>query len=54
MYLTFVNLFSHTKTERYLFFPLFFWKEGDTFLCMGCFVLSGEQVGRLVVTGEDR
>lgn len=44
--------FSHTKQRDFFFF--FFWKDGVIFLCMGCFVLFGEQVGRLVVTEEER
>ena len=44
--------FSHTK-QRLFFFSLLI-GEGIIFLCMGCFVLSREQVGRLVVTGEER
>lgn len=49
MYLTFVNLFSY-KTER-LF--SFLGARRVIFLRTGCFVLSEEQVGRLVVTGEE-
>lgn len=41
--------FSHKKT----YFLSFFWREWVIFLCMDCFVLSEEQVGRLVVTGEE-
>lgn len=41
--------FSHTKQRD--IFP--FWREGIIFLCTGCFVLSEEHVGKLVVTGEE-
>lgn len=51
MYLTFVNLFSY-KTERF-FFSFFSGRTRVIFLCTGCFVLSEEQVGRPVVTGEE-
>lgn len=43
---------SHTKQRGFFFFLL--WKEGVVSLCTGCFVMSGRQVGRLVVTGEER
>lgn len=46
--------FSHTKQRFFsLSISFFFNMEGVIFLCTGCFVLSEEQVGRLVVTGEE-
>ena len=47
MYLTFVNLFLRQNGEI-----VFGFVERVIFLLTGCFVLSEEQVGKLVVTGE--
>lgn len=50
MYLTFVNLFSY---ETDFSFPSFLSEGESHFLGTVCFVLSEEQVGRVVVTGEE-
>lgn len=43
-----LSTFSHTKQIIFSFL-----EGGVIFLCTGCFVFSEEQVGRLVVTGEE-